>query len=403
MNWQKILLGACFLGVHSTVLADKKPVVLCGIDVLESQEFAPLQGKQVGLITNHTGVSLTGRSTADLLAKAPGVKLVALFSPEHGIRGSLGHGELIGDGLDPRLRLPVYSLYGAVKKPSAQMLNSIDVLVFDMQDVGARFYTYLTTMGMAMEAADERKIAFMVLDRPNPAGGLVLEGQVLDPRLQHFTAYYSVPTRHGFTAGELAKWYKESRQLDVSLNIIPLKNWSRDMLWPDTRREFLPPSPNIRNPTAALLYSGIGMFETTNVSVGRGTDAPFELFGAPWMDGQLLEKRLTDLKLPGLEFKAIVFTPTSDLYKDQQCFGVRVMVKDAKRVRPVDIFVHVTAIIRENWLKDFVPRWEEVARVAGSQDFEHLFIQNKSAQDILSVFNKSAEEFSASRQTFLLY
>jgi len=382
--------------------ANEPAPVLLGIDVLESQGFASLQGKQVGLITNQTGVDSRGRSTADILARAPGVKLVALFSPEHGIRGTREAGELVGDTIDSRLHLPVYSLYGSVQKPSPEMLNAIEVLVFDMQDVGARFYTYLTTMGMAMETASQRGIGFVVLDRPNPAGGYV-EGQVLDPRIQHFTAYYQIPVRHGFTAGELAGWYNQTHKLNVSLTVIPLKNWKRDMLWDQTGLPFVSPSPNIRNPTAALLYSGIGMFEATNISVGRGTESPFELFGAPWMDGKILAKRLNDLALPGLHFTPVQFTPTADVYKGELCAGVRIHIRDEAAVRPIDLFVYIACLVRELWPKEFQPRWDEVARVTGSQDFEHLYVQNKPPEDILAVFHKDAAEFVKTRDPYLLY
>lgn len=383
--------------------AAKPGFVLAGVDVLESQEFALLKGKQVGLITNHTGVTRSGRSTADLLAHAPGVKLIALFSPEHGIRGKDKHGENVGDLIDPVLHLPVYSLYGSVRKPSPEMMNSIDVLVFDMQDVGARFYTYLTTMGMAMEAASERGIAFVVLDRPNPAGGSAVEGQVLDSSLRRFTAYYEIPVRHGMTAGEIAVWYKETHKIQLSLTVVPLKNWTRDMLWPDTGRVFVAPSPNIRNPTAALLYSGIGMFETMNISVGRGTETPFELIGAPWINAQALSERLEALKLPGLKFQPVTFTPSEDLYAGKSCSGVRIKVTDPKAVRTIDLFVYIVTLVREFWPKELEPRWDEVALVTGSKEFQKMYEENKSALEIIQVFHQSADAFVASRQTFLLY
>jgi uncharacterized protein YbbC (DUF1343 family) len=331
------------------------------------------------------------------------VKLVALFSPEHGIRGKREAGQAIGDTIDPKLHLPVYSLYGTVQKPTPEMLNAIDILVFDMQDAGARFYTYLTTMGMAMEAAAQRGIPFMVLDRPNPVGGVVVEGQVLDPRIHHFTAYYQVPVRHGFTAGELAQWYNQTQKLNLQLTVIGLKNWKRDELGSETGLPFVPPSPNIRNPTEALLYSGMGMFEATNVSVGRGTETPFELVGAPWMNGDRLADRLNALQLPGFKFKAAAFTPASDADAGQPCSGVRIKVTDPKAVRPVDLFVQIACLIRELWPKDFQPRWEEVARVTGSQDFEHMYEANKPAAEILDLFHKSAEQFTKDRQPYLLY
>jgi uncharacterized protein YbbC (DUF1343 family) len=258
-------------------------------------------------------------------------------------------------------------------------------------------------MGMAMEAAGQRNIPFMVLDRPNPTGGAILEGQVLDSSIHHFTAYYQIPVRHGFTSGELAQWYNQTQKLNVRLTVIGLKNWKRDMLWPDTELTFVAPSPNIRNPTEALLYSGVGMFEATNVSVGRGTETPFELIGAPWMKGDVLLNRLNALHLPGLKFSAATFTPASDVYPGQTCSGVQIEVTDPDAVRPVDLFVQVSCLIRELWPRDFQPRWEEVARVTGSQDFEHLYEANRPAAEILDLFHKSADVFSKERQPYLLY
>jgi uncharacterized protein YbbC (DUF1343 family) len=382
----------------------KNPAVFFGVDTLEEQHFALLAGKQVGLITNQTGVDRNGRSTADILYHAPNVKLVALFSPEHGIRGTTAEGEPIGDTIDPRTHLPVYSLYGATQRPNSQMLNSIDVLVFDMQDVGARFYTYLSTMGMCMEAAAKRNIAFMVLDRPNPAGGVVMEGEVLDPQFQHFTAYYSIPVRHGMTAGEIAQWYNQKANLHVKLTVVPASGWRRDQLWSETGLPFVHPSPNIRTPTEALLYSGVGMFEATNVAVGRGTDSPFEYIGAPWMNGVVLAERLNALQLPGVRFFQAMFTPQVDLYAGHLCSGVRIDVTDPQALRPVDLFVQAAFILRELSPQDFQLRWDEVARVTGTRDFENVYKdKNRSAKDILELFHKSADGFAKDRQAFLLY
>jgi uncharacterized protein YbbC (DUF1343 family) len=272
-----------------------------------------------------------------------------------------------------------------------------------MQDVGARFYTYLTTMGLCMEAAAQRKIPFYVLDRPNPAGGDVVEGQVLDWRIRHFTAYFSVPVRHGFTAGELAKWYAKTANLDLDLTIIPAKGWSRPTLWDDTNLEFVPPSPNIRTPEAALVYSGIGMFEATNVAVGRGTETPFLLIGAPWMKGPEVANRLNHLRLPGVTFSSATFKPSKDLYANKLCKGVRIHVTDPHAVRPVDWFVHASIILRDLSRKDYHLRWDEIARVTGSRDFESLYKSGRSAKDILDVFHKSAEKFKEERKPYLLY
>jgi len=379
------------------------PTVLNGIDVLVSQNFDLLKGKQVGLITNHTGVDARGKSTADLLLEAPQVKLVALFSPEHGIRGNLGHGQTFANAVDAKTHLPVYSLYGDTKKPNPEMLNAIDVLVFDMQDVGARFYTYLTTMVLAMEAAEKRGISFVVLDRPNPLGGDVLEGQVLDSSVNHFTAYLRIPSRHGLTPGEVARFFHQTQKMSQKLDVVPLAGWSRDKLWMETGLPFVPPSPNIRTPMAALLYAGIGMFETTNVSVGRGTEEPFERFGAPWMNGAEVAHRLQLLNLPGVSFFQTLFVPTSDLYQGRLCSGVRMVVTDPRVVRPVDVFVHAAMILRELSPKDFVPRWDEVIRVTGTRDFEKHYKSGKSAEAVLVLFRESSERFKKDREPYLLY
>ena len=404
---KKICAAVLFLMIAAAAPASTATTdhaeVLPGIDVLKGQDYAPLKGKQVGLITNQTGVDSDGHSTADLLYKAPNVKLIGLFSPEHGIRGTQTHGQAIGDAIDPKTHLPVYSLYGAVQKPTPEMLNAMDVLVFDMQDVGTRFYTYLTTMGLCMEAAASRGIEFVVLDRPNPLGGEVLEGEILDPRWRHFTAYYNIPVRHGMTAGELAQWYNKTARLNAKLKVIPMAGWKRSDLWEDTGLPFTPPSPNIQTPTEALLYPGIGMFEATNVSVGRGTDAPFERFGAPWMNGVEVAKRLNAAHLPGVYFRQTMFVPSTDLYQDHLCSGVRMVVIDPRAIRPIDIFVDAALAIRDTSGKDFQPRWEEMARVTGSQDFEEMFKTGRPASEILDAFHRSAEKFRKQRQPFLLY
>jgi uncharacterized protein YbbC (DUF1343 family) len=283
------------------------------------------------------------------------------------------------------------------------MLNAIDVLVFDMQDVGARFYTYLTTMGMAMEEAARRDIPFIVLDRPNPAGGAFMEGPVADPKVRHFTAYYSIPVRHGFTAGELAQWYNETAHLNAKVKVIPMIGWNRAYLWKDTGLHFTPPSPNIQTPEQALLYSGIGMFEATNLSVGRGTPRPFEVVGAPWIKGKNFIRRLNATDLPGVKFKKIVFTPTDDVYQGQLCSGVLIHITDPQAVRPVDVFVQMAAILRELYPNEFQPRWPEIARVTGTFDFEHWYQLKQPTSAILDVFHKSAVQFARDREKFLLY
>jgi uncharacterized protein YbbC (DUF1343 family) len=374
-----------------------------GLDALKKSDFDILKGKQVGLITNHTGVDAQGESTADLLAHAPGVRLIALFSPEHGIRGQKIAGELVGDTIDSRTHLPVYSLYGSTQKPSPIMLNGVDVLVFDLQDVGTRFYTYISTMGLAMEAAAQRGIGFVVLDRPNPLGGTIVEGNKLDPWVRNFTAYFSIPVRHGLTVGELARWYNETAHLHLDLTVIPMTGWTRDMPWSETGRTFIPPSPNIRTVTQALLYSGVGAFEATNVSVGRGTDTPFEWIGAPWIRGAELAQRLNALALPGIQMEAAQFVPQADLYTGQMCSGVRFKVTDAKALRTSDLFIHIAFLLRDLYGRDFQPRWEEMLRVTGTRDFEYAYKTGKPPESLLGSVHKSADHFAEERKPYLLY
>jgi uncharacterized protein YbbC (DUF1343 family) len=379
------------------------PTVRYGIDVLRDGNFALLRGKQVGLITNHTAVDSKGLSTADILQKAPGVKLVALFSPEHGIRGQKEHGQVINDGIDSKTRLPVYSLYGDVKRPTPVMLNGIDVLVYDIQDVGARFYTYITTMGLAMEAAAQRGISFVVLDRPNPIGGNVTEGVSLAAYIRHFTAYYSIPARYGLTPGELAFWYKEKAGLKLPLDVIPVQGWTRGMLWSETKRPFIPPSPNIRTPETALLYAGIGMFEATNVSVGRGTPLPFFQIGAPWMKGAEVAQRLQASNPAGVRVSSTTFEPTADLYAKQVCSGIRFEVVDPQAVRSVDLFLQTVFILRDLHARDIQIRWDEMIRMVGSNDFEKTYKAGKPVTELLERTRDNAQAFEKERQSILLY
>jgi len=311
--------------------------VLTGLDVLEAQQFKPLAGRRVGVITNHTGVNREGKHLIQLLTSAAGVKVVKLFSPEHGLYGEKD--EKVGDGVDAKSGLPVFSLYGKVRTPTPQMLADIDALVFDMQDVGARYYTYIATMGNCMKAAAAAKVRFVVLDRPNPVTGLIVDGP--NPDAEHvgkFTCFGPFPVSHGMTIGELATLFNSEYGIGCDLQVIKMQGWNRRMWWDDTGVKWINPSPNLRSPTQALLYLSIGMMEASNVSVGRGTDFPFECFGAPWADSTKLAEALSQQNLPGLSFAPFDFTPTNTPHKihlDQLCHGVKVTVTDRNAVKPV--------------------------------------------------------------------
>lgn len=326
------------------------PTVLNGIDVLARRQFADLKGLRIGLITNQTGIDARRRSTIDLLAEAPEVKLKKLFSPEHGIRGELDQLK-IGDSKDVKTGLPVLSLYGERKAPTVEQLADLDALVFDVQDIGCRFYTYIGTMRVCMEAAAKAKKAFFVLDRVNPIGGLAVEGPaVVDTEKP--TATHGIPLRHGMTAGELAMMMNTERMLGCDLRVIPVEGWQRGMLHDETGLPWTNPSPNMRSLTEALLYPGIGLLEFS-ISVGRGTDTPFEVLGAPYIDDLRLSYELNKLGLPGVRFTPVRFTPTASVFKGEVCGGVRVAITDREALRPVDVGVAVACALQGLYSKEF--------------------------------------------------
>lgn len=319
------------------------PSVLSGIDVLARDGFAKLKGKRVGLITNHTGVARDGKSTIDLLQTAPGVQLVALFAPEHGIRGVLDAD--VPAERDQKTGLTIHSLYGETRRPTAAMLAGIDTLVIDLQDIGARFYTYPATTGYVLEEAAKRKIAVMVLDRPNPVNGWQIEGPNQSEPIREFIAYFPMPVRHGLTLGELARVFNAEKKLNADLTVIPVENWRRDYWYDETGLAWINPSPNMRNLNQAALYPGIGAIEYSNVSVGRGTDQPFEQFGAPWIDGPRLAAALNARKLPGIRFYPVAFTPTTSKYAKQVCQGVFMVITNRATLPPVRVGLEITAAL----------------------------------------------------------
>lgn len=377
--------------------------VVPGIDVLEKQNFAPLDGKRVGIITNHTGLSGDGRSSVDVLFDSGRVELVAVFSPEHGFRGTAGHGEIIKSSSDPATGLPVYSLYGMDRRPSPEMLEGIDALVFDIQDTGTRFYTYLTTMGYALEEAHRNRIEFIVLDRPNPVTGTIMEGPVLADDIRSFTAYFPVPVRHGLTPGEMARLHADAKKITDTLTVIRMKGWERSMWYDATGLEWVNPSPNIRSVEAAALYPGTGCFEATNVSVGRGTRHPFLWFGAPWMKAKKLVKKLSRAGLKGVKFKREKRTPSSDLYANRECDGVSIKITDRDLLRPLEIFVHSACILRELHPEYFMIRWEEMRKMIGNDRFKALYVSGASPKTILHDFKKNRDAFKTIRKKYLLY
>ncbi|MDZ4401303.1 exo-beta-N-acetylmuramidase NamZ domain-containing protein [Prosthecobacter sp.] len=326
------------------------PTVLNGIDVLVRRKFGDLKGLRIGLITNQTGIDAQRRSTIDLLATAPDVRLKKLFSPEHGIRGVLDQ-EKIGDTKDKKTGLPVLSLYGERRAPSPEQLADLDALVFDIQDIGCRFYTYIGTMRVCMEAAAKAKKAFYVLDRVNPIGGLAVEGPaVVDEEKP--TATHAIPLRHGMTAGELALMMNAERFIGCDLKVIPVEGWRRGMLFDHTGLPWINPSPNMRSLNAAQLYPGIGLLEFS-VSVGRGTDTPFEVLGAPYVNDLRLAHELNKLGLSGVQFTPVRFTPTTSVFKNEACGGVRIVITDRAALKPVEAGVAIICTLQRLYPKSF--------------------------------------------------
>ncbi len=328
----------------SPATSNQQPATLTGLDVLAANGFAALKGRNVGLITNHTGVSRSGATAIDLLYKAPGVKLVALFSPEHGIRGILD--ATVPSSMDEKTDLPIHSLYGETRRPTDAMLRGIDTLVLDLQDIGARFYTYTTTMAYVLEEAAKRKIRVVVLDRPNPINGFAIEGPALDDAAVGFTGYMRrMPIRHGMTMGELAVLFNAERKIGADLQVIEMRGWRREQWFDETRLPWINPSPNMRNLIQATLYPGIGAFEGTNLSVGRGTDTPFEQIGAPWINGQALADALNARGIPGVSFYPVTFTPAASKFAKEECQGVFIMVLDRAAIRPVRVGIEIASAL----------------------------------------------------------
>ncbi|PIS48024.1 MAG: DUF1343 domain-containing protein [Elusimicrobia bacterium CG08_land_8_20_14_0_20_51_18] len=367
-------------------------MTLSGLDALEKNGFAGLEDKKVGLITNHTALDAQGRGIVEAFKLQSKFQLKALFSPEHGFTGQVEGGVHIQSSTGTA-ELPLYSLYGKNKRPSEEMLRGLDLLVFDIQDVGARFYTYLTTMGYAMEEASKYGIAFMVLDRPNPVGLETVEGPVLAPQIDNFTAYFKVPARHGLTAGEMALFHKKKLNLNLDLKIIEMENYSRGMFFDETGQVWINPSPNIRDLKAAVLYSGIGCFEATNVSVGRGTERPFRWFGAPWMKAEKLVKKLNGAGFKGVRFSYAEKTPDADMYKGELCRGVEIEITDKTAVRAMDIFVHSAWWLNKINKKDFVLKKDDIARMTGTYDFYEMIKAGKKPEEIIKFFDESNAKF----------
>jgi len=375
--------------------------VLTGLDALVRDQFEPLRGKRVGLITNHTGIDREGRSNVDLFAKAPGVTLAAIFTPEHGLEGRLDQAN-IADGQGPG-SIPVFSLYQpARRRPTAEMLQNVDVLVFDIQDIGARFYTYITTMAYAMEEAAKHGKPFYVLDRPNPITGSVVEGPLLDDELRSFIGYFPMPIRHGMTAGELARMFNQERSIGADLHVIALEGWSRGQWFDETGLPWVNPSPNIRTLQQALLYPGVAMLEgLKNYSVGRGTDTPFEFIGADWIDGRALAAELRGKNLEGLQFYAVERTPGSSRFAGRSISGVQISVVDREAVRATHLGLEIAAALIRLYPERV--RLGETKQLLGNTETQEALMAKRDTNLIRAGWDRDRRTFLVVRRPYLLY
>lgn len=390
--------------------------VRTGAQILADNGFAMLAGRRVGLIANHTARVGTDH-LADLLHAAPNVTLVALFGPEHGVRGTADASESVPHDRDDKTGVPVYSLYGKTRQPTKAMLKGIDVLIFDIQDIGARFYTFISTMGLAMQAAAAAGIPFIVLDRPNPLGGNYVAGFSVARSNISFVSQYPVPLAHGLTVGELARMIRGEKLLPglqrLELDVVEMTGWGREMQWPDTGLAWVPTSPNIPEFETALVYPGTGLFEATAASEGRGTDQPFRLLGAPWTDGTALADMLNTRALPGARFEPATFTPrhltgmvADPKARDKKISGVRVVVTDARTYLPVETGVHILHAFRAQARKagrPFINRPDWLAKLAGRRKLNGMLRRGDRPAQIIAAWRKAVDDFRRKRMAYLLY
>jgi uncharacterized protein YbbC (DUF1343 family) len=411
------------------VVPQRQKKIKLGIEVFLENHLDLVKGKRVGLITNPTGVDSHLKSTIELMYSNPQINLVALYGPEHGVRGNAQAGEYVSFYMDEKYKIPVFSLYGQSEKPAAGMLKNIDeymrsfdtentgkipessmvervdVMIFDIQDVGTRIYTYIATMAFCMEASAENGVDFIVLDRPNPINGIDMEGPLLQyPEYSSFVGLYSIPVRHGMTAGELARFFNANFfKKKANLTVIPMQGWEREMWYDDTSLPWVIPSPNMPSIHTATVYPGQVFLEGTNVSEGRGTTKPFELFGAPWIDGYDLTKRLNELNLPGVKFREAWFTPVFSKYKGELCGGAQIHIKDRNIYRPFESSLHIIKTIKNMYPAFFKFYTEYMDKIMGTSEVREAVEKGIDIKDIVKSHQEDLNNFYKLRKSYLLY
>lgn len=373
--------------------------MLNGIDTLMRDGFAPLRGRRVGLVTNHTGLTADGAATADVLHAEPCVELAALFGPEHGIRGVLD--EDVPDGVDAATGLPVYSLYGERKQPSEEQLAAVDTLVFDIQDIGCRFYTYISTLGHLLEACGRHGKRVVVLDRPNPVTGTHVEGPLPEIDKLSFVAYHRIPVRHGLTVGEIAGLFNTERDFGCDLEVVRCEGWRRADWFDAGGQIWTNPSPNMRSLTQATTYAGVGLLEFTNISVGRGTDTPFEVVGAPYVDPRAFASALNEAGLPGVRFIPIRFTPSRSVFDGELCGGVNLLIADREAFDAVRTGLTIASTLRQLYASEWEP--EKLMTLLVNRQVYDGVVNGASYGEIASTWLQDLIDFESRRSTVLLY
>ena len=392
---------------NQTQINPEKKVIL-GIENFLQNHLAQIKGKRVGLVTNPSGVNRSLQHTADLLFAHPAINLTGFYAPEHGIRGAVDAGKTVKNQIDPKTRLPIYSLYGKTRKPTTQMLANVDVLLVDLQDVGIRSYTFIYTMAKVMEAAAEQHKEVIVLDRPNPIGGLAVEGNLIQPGYFSFVGMYPLPYRHGMTIGELAQLFNQKYQINSKLTVIPLLNWQRNMLWADTQLPWVPTSPHVPHWKTALLMGATGTIgELGTLSVGVGYTLPFEMIGAPWIKGEQFANTLNNLKLPGVIFRPTYFKPYYGLYKDQVCQGIQLHITDINTFKPFVTGIHLmkttmTLYPRQNLFAKR-SRVNMFNKIMGSDHVFKNLQRGQAVSRIEAAWQNDLNDFLILRKKYLIY
>lgn len=408
-----IILLQLFFSIETRVHSQNKKV-LCGADILVGENLNLIKGKNLGIVTNHSAILSNGIHLVDTLSQIPEIKIKALFGPEHGIRGIGVAGEKIQDSVDAKTNIPVYSLYGKINKPTKEMLKNIDVLIFDIQDVGARFFTFISTLYYSIQASIENKIPILILDRPNPISGSKIDGPILDEELKSFVGIAPIPIQHGMTIGELAKYFVgeilDSSKLKADLKVVEMRNWKRKFYFDDCKLKWLKPSPNIFNISTALVYPGTCLFEGANVSEGRGTENPFQIIGAPFINSKLVISEMKKLKYDGAELEAVSFTPKEILnvvknpkYKEIKCNGIKINVTNRNKFEPIKFTLKLIYVLKKLYPDSFQLKEKSFNRLVGDKRIYSMITEGKQPDSIINYYQKKLKDFTEIRKKYLIY